>query len=195
MDPDRKTLIADAAIALLAKAGAKGLTHRAVDVEAGLPQGSSSAYCSTRLQLLTLALLRHAALDQADLQADALQWAQGQPSVERFIDLLARRVIDWLSPAKQARLVARFELFLIASREPDLAAIVGELRGGFLQASVEGLRRVGVAHPEAVAPGLLMTVDGLLMSQVADTRHPIGIEPCKALLRRVIQSASASDLA
>ena len=75
--------------------------------------------------------------------------------------------------------------------EPDLAAIVGELRGDFLQASVEGLRRVGVAHPEDVAPGLLMAVDGLLMSQVADTGHPLSPAQCKALLSRVIQSGLA----
>jgi DNA-binding transcriptional regulator YbjK len=45
---DRKTVIADAAIALLAAAGAKGLTHRAVDAQAGLPAGSTSFYCRTR---------------------------------------------------------------------------------------------------------------------------------------------------
>ena len=33
MEPDRKTLIADAAIALLGSVGARGLTHRAVDAE------------------------------------------------------------------------------------------------------------------------------------------------------------------
>ena len=56
MEPDRKTLIADAAIALLGSAGARGLTHRAVDAQAGLPAGSTSFYCRSRLDLLRLTL-------------------------------------------------------------------------------------------------------------------------------------------
>ena len=36
-------------IALLGSVGARGLTHRAVDAEAGLPAGSTSFYCRSRL--------------------------------------------------------------------------------------------------------------------------------------------------
>lgn len=191
MDKDRKTLIADAAMTLLGQLGAKGLTHRAVDAEAGLPAGSTSFYCRTRQDLLTLVLRRHAALDLDDLQQDASDWMAGDTSPERFIDLLVRRVLDWLSPAKRARLVARFELFLIASREPELAAILHDLRGSFLLASVEGLRRAGVSHPEAVAPGLVMTVDGMLMSQIAFADQSLSADQCKTLLTRVMQAPGA----
>lgn len=189
MEKDRKTLIADAAIALLGAAGAKGLTHRAVDAEAGLPAGSTSFYCRTRLELLTLALRRHAALDLDDLQQDAAEWMAGETSPECFIDLLTKRVLDWLSPAKRARLVARFELFLMASREPDLAAILHDLRGSFLQATTDGLRRAGVAQPETMAPSLVMAVDGMLMSQIAlaDQAPPLSPSQCRALLTRMVQ--------
>ncbi|HEX5372866.1 MAG TPA: hypothetical protein VFW84_09040 [Aquabacterium sp.] len=190
MDKDRKTLIADTAMTLLGQLGAKGLTHRAVDAEAGLSAGSTSFYCRTRQDLLTLVLRRHAALDLDDLQQDASDWMAGETSPERFIDLLVRRVLDWLSPAKRARLVARFELFLIASREPELAAILHDLRGSFLLATVEGLRRAGVPQPEAVAPGLVMAVDGMLMSQIGFADQPLTSEQCKALLTRVMQAST-----
>ena len=65
MEPDRKTLIADAAMAILGTQGARALTHRAVDAQAGLPAGSTSFYCRTRLELLKLTLARHVALDDA----------------------------------------------------------------------------------------------------------------------------------
>lgn len=188
MQQDRKTVIADAAIALLASAGAKGLTHRAVDAQAGLPAGSTSFYCRTRMELLTLALLRHASLDLSDLEDDAHQWARGEASPERFVDALSRRVTDWLSPAKHARLVARFELFMIASREPELAAIVDEQRVRFLKAAVEALRRVGVARPESVAPGLVATVDGMLLDQIVAANRALTSTQRKALLRKVIQA-------
>jgi len=57
--------VADAAIAVLADHGARGLTHRAVDQAAGLPPGTTSNYARTREALLTLTLTRIAELDAA----------------------------------------------------------------------------------------------------------------------------------
>ena len=91
MDTDRKTLIADAAIALLGTQGARGLTHRAVDAQAGLPAGSTSFYCRTRLELLKLTLARHVALDLADLAQDA-QVREGGPSEQAAPTSILREV-------------------------------------------------------------------------------------------------------
>ena len=49
----RERVLLAAAVRVLATGGLRGLTHRAVDSEAGLPQGSCSAYMRTRLALLT----------------------------------------------------------------------------------------------------------------------------------------------
>jgi AcrR family transcriptional regulator len=62
----RTRQVGDAAIAVLAGQGARGLTHRAVDQAAGLPPGTTSNYARTRAALLTLALTRIAELDAAD---------------------------------------------------------------------------------------------------------------------------------
>ncbi|HEY1322382.1 MAG TPA: TetR family transcriptional regulator C-terminal domain-containing protein [Streptosporangiaceae bacterium] len=59
----RTRQVGDAAIAVLAGQGARGLTHRAVDRAAGLPPGTTSNYARTREALLTLALARIAELD------------------------------------------------------------------------------------------------------------------------------------
>jgi len=166
MEPDRKTLIADAAIALLGSVGARGLTHRAVDAQAGLPAGSTSFYCRSRLDLLRLTLRRHATLDLADLEADALRVAQPSWSRADLLALVAHRVREWLAPAQRARLVARFELFLLASREPELAEIVRELRAQFLLATQAALVRAGVSQPEARARLLAQFVDGHLLEAV-----------------------------
>ena len=55
---DRRDAIADAAIHLVATRGLRGLTHRAVDAEAGLPPGSTSYYLRTRNALLTACVNR-----------------------------------------------------------------------------------------------------------------------------------------
>jgi DNA-binding transcriptional regulator YbjK len=190
MDKDRKTLIADAAIALLASAGAKGLTHRAVDAEAGLPMGSTSFYCRTRADLLTLTLLRHAALDMEDLLADQARMATPGFGLNDFVELLADRVADWLSSAKRARLVARFELFLIASREPELATIATQQRERFRLATEAALTRAGVADAAAAAPLLLVTVDGLLIDQIGASGPGPTRDRQKAMFRMVLGSES-----
>lgn len=186
MERDRKTVIADAAIALLASGGSKGLTHRAVDAQAGLPAGSTSFYCRTRQELLTLALLRHAALDMADLQADAQRMSRLEWRADDFIDLLTERVADWLSPAKRGRLVARFELFMMASRDPELAAIVTQQRQHFLAATEVALSRAGVADPATVAPMVLVTVDALLLDQIGASGPMLSRTQQKAMFSMVL---------
>lgn len=55
---DRRPLIADHAIAVLARGGARALTHQAVDRDAGLAAGSTSYYFRTREALMSAAVER-----------------------------------------------------------------------------------------------------------------------------------------
>lgn len=71
----RAELIADTALALLAERGMRGLTHRAVDERAGLPQGSTSNHARTRQALLEAAVRRLADREAQVLGADALPFA------------------------------------------------------------------------------------------------------------------------
>ncbi|RZI82248.1 MAG: TetR family transcriptional regulator [Rubrivivax sp.] len=186
MQTDRKTLIADTAIQLLGTVGARGLTHRAVDSHAGLPPGSTSFYCRTRLDLLTLALHRHAALDLADLEEDAQRMAQAKLSIDGFTKLLMARVADWLAQAKRSHLVARFELFLVASREPELADIVRQQRQYFLALTQDALAQVGTIDPVGTAPALVALVDGLLLDQIGGNAPVLSAAQLKAALQRLL---------
>src|SRR5512133_616737 len=67
----RRAEIADAAISTLARDGMRGLTHRAVDRTAGLPEGSASYYFRTRQALLQATVERLAELTSADILASA----------------------------------------------------------------------------------------------------------------------------
>ncbi len=186
MSKDRKTTIADAALDLLGSVGARGLTHRAVDALAGLPEGSTSSCCRTRLDLLTLALNRHALRNLEDLHADAVRLQDGEPSLDRFIETLADRLDDWMSQAKRARVVAQIEIFLIASREPTLQAVVANLHQRFVDATLAALKHLGVTEPDVVAMGLIATVDGILLGQVVNSRMRPDREACKAILLRAV---------
>ncbi|CAM5696803.1 Mycothiol-dependent maleylpyruvate isomerase metal-binding domain-containing protein OS=Streptomyces violarus OX=67380 GN=FHS41_000525 PE=4 SV=1 [Streptomyces violarus] len=84
MAPDRRTVLADAAIGVLAEAGIRGLTHRAVDRAADLPAGTTSAYYRTRQALLTGWLVRdlvcHLVIDAQDVLITLATPADGEPT-------------------------------------------------------------------------------------------------------------------
>lgn len=193
MSKDRKTTIADAALDLLATVGARGLTHRAVDALAGLPDGSTSTCCRSRLDLLTLALNRHVQRNLDDLLADAAKLAHGEPSVDQFIDTLVDRLDDWMSPAKRSRVVAQIEIFLIASREPSLREVVAGLHQRFVDVTHAALAHLGVPHPDVVALGLMATVDGILLGQVVNSHMRPDRQACKAILSRALRPLELSQ--
>lgn len=164
MEKDRKISIADAAIELLGTQGARALTHRGVDAMAGLPVGSTSFYCRTKAELLSLTLMRHAALDMADMQADAARLNGVELTLPGFVDLVVHRVSDWSLPMHRTRLKARFELFLLASRDAQLAAVMDAQREGFLRFVEMQLRGLQVSAPKDKALALALMADGLLLA-------------------------------
>ena len=126
----RQTDIADAAIATLARDGMRGLTHRAVDRAAGLPEGSVSYYFRTRQALLRATVERLADLDAAEVPA------LPQHDLEAFADATADLLQGWLTTGRQRQL-ARYELALEATRRPELRTVLVAAGAG-LRAMIAG---------------------------------------------------------
>ena len=61
--PDRRTQLLDAALAVVADKGMKGLTHRAVDAAAEVAEGTTSNYFRNRAALVEAVLDRLEHLD------------------------------------------------------------------------------------------------------------------------------------
>ncbi|MEV6854974.1 TetR/AcrR family transcriptional regulator [Streptomyces microflavus] len=162
--PDRRDLIADAAISTVASAGLRGLTHRAVDTAAGLPAGSTSYYFRTRSALISACYLRLAALSVADV--DRWQAEHGAPDPDSAAEALAALLHHWLTAARDRQL-ARFELSLEATRRPELrvdletAGLAARSRATTLLASL------GAPRPEQAAELLVAWTDGLLYDRLA----------------------------
>jgi DNA-binding transcriptional regulator YbjK len=145
--------VADAAIAVLADQGGRGLTHRAVDRVAGLPPGTTSNYARTREALLTLALTRIAELD-------ATEGAAGVAG-SGLADGVAQMVHQWIiEPARRQRFLARLELAFESTRRPELRAAYDEMGRGFRTEAARLLAAAGSAHPERDAWTLIAWVEG-----------------------------------
>ncbi|MER7108610.1 TetR/AcrR family transcriptional regulator [Streptomyces sp. NPDC000229] len=118
-NPERRTALLDAAIDVLAREGARGLTFRAVDAQAGVPAGTSSNYFANREDLLTQAGSRiHARMVPAPEKVDAAM--RPEPSRELVTELM-----KWLVQriaAERTGYLAMLELRLEATRRPALQA-------------------------------------------------------------------------
>ncbi len=121
---DRKTVILNAVIELLANQGLDGVTHRAVDLEAGLPQGSTSYHFRKKNQLLISAaehLIELLGKDCEELQVGFAECASSQ-GLDAAIDYVGSELVNY-ADSSQALFLARLELTLASARREDLAGI------------------------------------------------------------------------
>ncbi|GGW38334.1 TetR/AcrR family transcriptional regulator [Streptomyces xantholiticus] len=164
----RAELIADTALALLAERGMRGLTHRAVDEAAGLPQGSTSNHARTRQALLEAAVRRLAEREAAVLTVTETPATLGGRS--ELLDALALALHCYLTDHPQL-LVARYELALEATRRPELREFYDRAGSRFRGPLVALMADVGSPEPERHALSLIAWCEGLMFSCAAGSYH------------------------
>ncbi|MFJ4009287.1 TetR/AcrR family transcriptional regulator [Streptomyces sp. NPDC090026] len=164
----RSELIADTALALLAERGMRGLTHRAVDEAAGLPQGSTSNQARTRLALLQAAVRRLAEREAAVLAVDELPPASGDRPAP--LDAMALAVHRYLV-GHHALLVARYELVLEAGRRPELREFYDRTGARFREPLTAMLTAAGSTDPERHALSLVSWCEGLMLACAIGSYH------------------------
>lgn len=145
----RRRDLCDAAIHLLAAEGARGVTHLRVDRQAGFPDGTTSFYYQTRVALLRGAIDRVIELDVADFTA-AMD-ATGDGEVDSLLSTLAEQAMRTGVEPERSRARARFELMMIASRDPELGDVFTGLTAQFesiSEAAVAQVQPVGKPHDE-----------------------------------------------
>jgi DNA-binding transcriptional regulator YbjK len=177
---------------LLGTGGAHGVSHPKVDEHAGVPAGTTSFYFRTRKALLHAVAARLNELDVADLSS-MTELAEDRPTDFAGTAGLARIVMyaakePWLTRAK-----ARYEILLLASRDPELAATLTESAEGLY-----ALARDVVAqwHPGDSAPdpalvedqaiATMTFVNGVMMTLVGGRPAVDGPEHLDRLIQGVI---------
>lgn len=154
----RRRLLADAGLRVLADSGARGLTHRAVDAEAGTPTGTTSNYFRSRDALL--GALGERIIERFAPDPAVVQRLAGGP----FVDYL--RYILERTTAQPDLTRALIELRLEAARRPGLAALLGEtLRAGY-RADVAFHNTTGLPGGAAEIALLHYAMDGLLLDML-----------------------------
>ena len=159
---ERRTALADAGLRILAEIGARGLTHRAVDAAAGVPQGTTSNYFRTRDELLE-------ALGERIFERLAPASMTPDPALPPTRQSLRHYVRDIVARIDRQPLL---ELRLEATRRPALAAVLERTLRRNYQADI-------AFHTAAGLPGgaheimlLHFAIDGLMLDRLT-----VGIGP------------------
>lgn len=153
---DRRTDLMDAGLRVLASSGMRGLTHRAVDAEAGLPMGSATYYFRSRAELVRGCTDRLLEFERAPLLSET------DSTAEDIVDAVVRSVVSMLGE-ERVRTLARLELTLAAVHDEELRVTMRE-RGALAEKwRKQMLASHGIATPEA-ASELGAVVDGLVVT-------------------------------
>jgi DNA-binding transcriptional regulator YbjK len=173
----RRPLLADAAITILARDGGRGLTHRAVDREADVPEGTTKNYFPSRQTLLEAAANRMA--DQHRVAVDRLRETTRVGATPHQLRALYPALIRRAVDGDPTQVLAMFELFLEGVRRPAIRAALGAMVTANAQAAVELHHAAGVASDTTAAGLLDACILGVMVSQLAlpaDALEVIGLD-------------------
>lgn len=164
----RMRALLDAGVAVLATQGMRGLTHRAVDRQAGLAEGSCSAYLRTRLALLT-ALADHVAAEIAQttralterISAHNAGLGTDESDTAYAVDQTVAMFVDLLDQPALVR--ALFELSLEGGRNQELRAVTAAWSGQLTALVEDVLRQKGFEDAGERAATLVAAMEGVLL--------------------------------
>ncbi|WP_328501669.1 TetR family transcriptional regulator [Streptomyces sp. NBC_00457] len=186
-NPERRAALVDAGVEVLAREGARGLTFRAVDVEAGVPVGTASNYFTGRDDLLRQidARLHVRLAPDPEMLHELMTRPRDRALVTAFMhDLMARATGD------RTGYLALLEMRLEATRRPELRTSFTKSVRGDLEYGMEFHRDAGLPGGDETVAVLYLTMLGLILEHltlpgVLDGVLP-GITVPEGLVERIV---------
>ncbi|MFE0698863.1 TetR/AcrR family transcriptional regulator [Streptomyces sp. NPDC058872] len=196
MNGNRRDLLGDAAIEVLAAAGGRGLTHRAVDTAAAVPLGTTKNYFPTRDALLRAAAERCA--EQYHRTAAELMPGGTEPTDrEALVGLLAGLLRNVAGPGRP-RMLAYLELQAEAARRDWLATILDPIAAADFTGFARAQRAAGlpVTPQRAVAVTLaLHAVIPHLLTGGTRTLAQAGLDDLDRFVRDLLDTVYPQETA
>lgn len=186
----RREALADAAIEILGTGGIHKLSHRAVDEQAGLPQGTASNYFPRRDDLLAAAVSRIGELQWAAMAAARRETAvsvgvAGPVDEADLIDLIGTFLYE-SATRHRTRYLAVFELTLESTRRPELAQAIAQLVGVALDTTIAEHRALGLTTSPEQVQALISLYSGALLTSVISPEGAFTHEGALALARCIV---------
>ncbi|MFJ1544200.1 TetR/AcrR family transcriptional regulator [Streptomyces sp. NPDC088246] len=189
MNPDRRDRLRDAAIEVLAEAGGRGLTHRAVDTTAEVPPGTTKNYFPTRDALLRAVAER--CLERYR-ETTAHMAATGPAATDREgLVAMFRALVENVAGPGRPRLLAYLELQVEAARKPWLSAILDPIAASDFEDFELAQRTAGLpVTPQRAAIVTLAMHAAIphLLADGSDTLAGAGLDDPDRFVRGLLQA-------
>ncbi|MDX3381091.1 TetR family transcriptional regulator [Streptomyces niveiscabiei] len=160
---ERRVALIDAALEVLAREGARGLTFRAVDKEAAVPPGTTSNYFLNRDDLLIQSGARVYQRLQPDEATITRQREAGRDR-ETYAALM-RELVTRVSSFRTGYL-ALLELRLEATRRPALRALLTDRVRADVDANIAYHEASGLPGDATAVKLLILTLNWLIVEQL-----------------------------
>lgn len=165
----RRALLADAGIAVLAREGSRGLTHRAIDAEADVPVGTTSNYFRSRPALIS-GIFERIGIRLAPTPEDLVLREAAPPSRDLFAGYvrdIARRLLK-----ERDVTLALLELRLESARNPELAASLSAWQRAGFDADVAFNEGAGLPGGRREIALFHYAIDGLILDRLTSPIDP-----------------------
>ncbi|OLT29324.1 TetR family transcriptional regulator [Nocardiopsis sp. CNR-923] len=182
-NPERRAALLDAAIEVLAREGARGLTFRAVDQEAAVPGGTASNYFANRDDLLTQ--VGHRFYERLEAGVDLVAVAEGGPRDRARVTELMHEVVGRVSDFRSGFL-AQIELRLEATRRPELRRLLTERVRADLDANTDFHVRTGFPGDDTSVVLLYLALNWLILDRLT-LPEVISEERARALVDAAVE--------
>ncbi|MFJ7149041.1 TetR/AcrR family transcriptional regulator [Streptomyces sp. NPDC100445] len=162
-NPARRAALLDGAIEVLAREGARGLTQRAVDKEAGVPIGTASNYFRNRDDLLVQAGAR--VYERLRPEENALTEMFGQARDAASYGVMLRESVGRVA-AFPAGHLALLELRLEATRRPELRTLLTERVRADIDENVNRHEAAGLPGGATAVRLMYLAMNWLIVEQL-----------------------------
>lgn len=188
--PGRRREAAAAAIRVLARLGARGLTHREIDRQLDWPWGSVCNYLRRRNDIFIAIAEEVTRRDIADLTVYEAGLAATHPlTIAILVDRLAPLIERWMSPAERDHAFARSEILFESMRNPEVREVAHRNIAVLEALLCRTFVRLGSPNPQKSTELLSVMMSSLHLSvQVA--QH----QPTEKQLRAIITSCFTLSL-
>lgn len=160
---ERRAALLDAAIEVLAAEGARGLTFRAVDKEAGVPAGTASNYFANRDDLLYQIAQRF--YERMEPDAATIERQRTAPRDRTTYTQLMRELVARIT-AFPSGYLALLELRLEATRRPELRKLLTERVRADIDANVTYHEQSGLPGDATAVRLLILTLSWMIVEQL-----------------------------